>query len=1529
MKRNSTVIKIVALVLVWVVVVSSTGIENVKAFWNQNGTSREDTQITIQFMHCYYKDKHYDIYGSHRLEYVKEDEDTQKAVNGKTSIQVIDIKPGINQDKQAGIESDDMVKYFYEYELNYSEGDDIDYAVITQPYITHYSEEEANKNGVTESHNRMYWVGEYSGTITNIKDAYIENPNDKGHAIPGVNGVIDWFDFKGVGYPTINNSLSQQTWEIVENMANQDARQFVMNPDIGDDDANGQRFIYLIEGTFFNKDMKDANHADNNSIGIPDYYGTHIMALIGLVFYRSVDFNANGGALADGSTLKMKVYNGSSKSRLYTWYNDKSKREWYSDINVKYPTDNAGNVYIKPPIKTGYSFLGWYAPEINSEGEYIYNSDGTIKLSDVPVYDVNGKAVTSYTDSSGKKQVSPYFDSNGRWIYKGNVTAVAKWEYIGKYTLHYDKGESSNMSLTVPNDTTVTLGNKITVADGTSPEYRMTGSDYTVAFVTQTDCENVFANTAEAIKGDFGYSGWVIFDKLYKGKGVTLSKVDAKDGDIYTAVARYDDATIKLPSVTCDGYELEGWYSAWDKNTKTFNEKDRIGGAGDRYTIKTSRNSVYKSMYAHWLKSSTVIYFDANKCDTCNKRGTTEQKDVTATVGKYSTSVASVKNGTVNELHKFTGWYDSDGVQVYDSAGNAVTSSTKYWTKDYSGRAVWNYRNDVILYAHYSEGYYTVHYDKGETSGDVDMPDDITASLGSSLKLCDAREYYGSEYTVHFDTNVEKDTTSYPDAVSNIYGHFMWRYWSIDNKAYGENGNNLIYYKPNAVHKEVVTATAVYKDAEIILPKTARNGYDFKGWYAESACKNFIGNAGDKVTIGKSSNNVDITYYAKWEPSDATVAFDYNVPSKATKSSLGKDTKFVLSGDDVKSKTVTYFNSLGALPAPKLAGYILEVSSSSDGWSKMPNLSNGTQVCVPVTSETKYDGSYKILYAQWSPVRYNIKYELNGGSLSKSNPTEANYYDEIVIYSPTKEGSTFLGWEITGMDGYRHSISGQITNTGVAKTSGVGKGLSYVNVAGLRGDTGTVTFTAKWQNTSYSISYDYKDADTKARLTPVSKADNPTSYDISTATFTLKNSDVKGYYDPMWGGTGISGTIPTVTIEQGSTGNRSYTAYYSPIEYEIVYDLSGGSWGNNASHPNTAKYNRSFTVSNPVMSGCTFDGWEITRMCDDCEHIVGGTSKTDSSSSNVKGTSFMNLRCDSSEKVVFTARWNRVRYNIRYELNGGSYYSGGKYPTSAETYSTIDINNPVRTGYTFAGWTISGMDSGLHYLPSGDTNAGTKSGVGSGKNEGASLSYGYLRYSNGTVTFKAAWVQEARQVAFFGNDGTMSGASIHDEWTLRFINFGGGAFFSKYEYDTNWGVDIPKVSKTGYTFNGYYDSLSEGNQVYSGSYSKTAGQYWDSNGKWIGPSLIVYAHFVPNNYTVTFNTNGGVWSSDNSKNNRTLGVTYDSTKNNKAYGKSDLYRPGYTFEGWSTEPNGAGYTVYDIDGYSTNEGGYWSENYRK
>ena len=1298
-RKRKTTIRILALFLTVVLMVTGIGIENVSAFWNadnpEDGTYRPAATITIELMKCYHKDKkdpeyskHYDSNGNHVLssEAIKQDreewkDDSENNKNGSSAVKTITRSPRVNNDTAAGTALIDANKYIYEYEMSYDESEQVDYAVITQPEITHYSDSERAKYpGLREDHVRMYWVGEYDESITKLKDAYIEDPNDSGHVIPGTDGDIGWFDFKGMCYPTINHALSQQTWETVgDHEAFQDKKSFVMTQKYGE---NGQQFLYLLEGTkmvgadggFYDitKNDKSAaanNHRDQQDTGVPDGYGGHVYALIGLVFYHSLEFDANGGTLADGSVYNMQVYNGSSKGKLIPWYSNLDKSRWYSDIDVAAPQAATpyGTASVKAPIRPGYSFLGWYAPELDSSGNFIYKSDGTIKLSDVPVYDTDGRAVLTYTDSSGQTKASPYFDSNGRWIYKGNVTACAKWEEAVFYTLHYDKGESNNY-ISMPEDDAITVNTGHTVlADGSY----ITGSDYIVDFKVYTNNGNQAAGIIQPVIGRFPFSGWRIGGTLYDS-GDTYSNPNAAKGDTLTATAVYDNVSLILPSTRSDGYNFEGWYDSYDSNSGTFGS--RVGGAGDTLTLLASENSETRILYAKWSKA------------------------------------------------------------------------------------------------------------------------------------------------------------------------------------------------------------------------------------------------------------------------DMKISFDYNLPKTATTSTLG----YVITGNDVTSKTVQLMEALGPLPAPTLTGYRLNTSTSesirSDGWSTKPNIidDNGEekQVNVPVYSGTLYDGSYDTLYAQWEPTWYTINYNLDGGSVSHENPKEyINYYKEITINSPTRDGSTFLGWDITGMDGNVHIIDGKTTDTGLVSSSGVGRGKTSINVTGLRADNGgTVTFTALWQDTRYSIAYDYRDSESNAVLTPASDPGNPSGYDRNTPAFTLNNPDVKGYHFTSWGGTGLQERLPSVTIQQGSSGNRRYTAYFNPMEYEILYDLSGGSWGNNASHPDSAKYNRSFTVSHPVMEGCDFAGWEITRMCDDCDHKAGNSIITGTGVSGVKETSFMNLRCNSAEKVLFTAKWSHAVYDIRYELNGGSFYSGGSYPASAETYTVFEINNPVRNGCTFAGWTISGMDKGLHYLPSGDTYAETKSGVGTGRADGMALAYGNLRYSSGTVTFKAAWVHDSRQLAFFGNGGTMTDGSmkdVTDDWTLRFINFGSTAFFGRYEYDTTWGTDVPAVSKTGYTFSGYYDSLSGGNRVYGSDYAKESGLYWDDDSRWIGPSLILYAQFIPDSYMVTFNTNGGYWTSGSLQDSRSLGVTYDSTKNIKAYGQTDLYRPGYTFTGWGTNPDGTGYAVYDINGYNTDEGGYWSEDYRK
>ena len=1293
-KKKNYVAKVMVILLTCILFITGIGIENISAFWNNDnpafGDKRQLATITIQLIHCYHNDAndplystHYDSSGRHQLDAVQADLDSWKSdkknnPSGRTECVMTNIVyPGVLGNTLAGLESIDTNKYFYEYSLTYAESELVDYVLITQPEITHYSDNDSKRpDDLREDHVRMYWIGSYNKSMTEVTGKWTENGYDENDT------DIGWWDFKNESFPTIDPSLSQQTWETVgDHEAFQNNKSFVFTKTMGE---NGMEFIYLLEGTktvnandgsFLDITEKDGsaaagNHSNLQDTGVPLGYGGHVNAVIGIVFYNTVNFDTNGGIFDEDSVYTLHTYKDSKQAKAYVLHTDGSGNWVDGTVDISNP--KYGNVSVKAPTRYGYRFSGWYAAKTGDNGKVIKDALGNVELMDIPLYDVNGQAVRSYTDSNGNTQPSPYFDSDGNWIYKGNVTAAAKWEYLGTYYLHYDKGATNYMGSVLPDDGSATLGDSITVADGRDVRYNIQGSDYNIKFEVYTNNGGQNSKVVQPVNGRFPFVYWNIEGGKYNG-GSSYLKADVKDKETVTAAAVYDNVSLTLPSTSCKNgsYRFVEWYRSYDSDTQTF------------------------------------------------------------------------------------------------------------------------------------------------------------------------------------------------------------------------------------------------------------------GGYA--------GKAGDTFPVRTSGDSVKITLYAKWEKADISLALDYNIPSTARNN---RELGYIITDDEVKTLTVQHDSPLGKLPAPTLTGYRLNTGAGesirSDGWSTRPNIidDNGEekQVNVPVYSGTLYDGSYDTLYAQWEPTWYTIEYNLDGGSVSHENPKEyINYYKEITIHSPTKDGSTFLGWDITGMDGNKHIIDGKLTDMGLVSSSGVGRGKTCINVTGLRADDGgTVTFTALWKDTGYSISYDYRDAVSNAGLTPDSDPGNPSGYTRNTPTFTLKNPAVRGYYaGPLWGGTGITGTIPSVTIEQGSTGNRSYTAYFNPVEYEILYDLSGGSWGAGASHPNSAKYNRSFTVSHPVMEGCNFAGWEITRMCDDCGHKAGNSIITGTSASGVKETVFMNLRCNSAEKVLFTAKWSHAVYDIHYELNGGSWTSDASHPESAETYTSFYINNPVRNDYTFAGWMISGMDNGLHYLPSGNTTAGSASSVGTGKKDGMALTYGNLRYSAGTVTFKAAWLQDTRQVAFFGNGGSMTGAGVRDDWTLRFTKFGGTAFFEKYEYDAIWGTDMPKVSKTGYTFKGYYDALAGGNQTYRNDYSKVTGLYWDSQGRWIGPSLILYAQFIPNDYSVTFDTNGGYWSSDNGQGNRVLGVTYDSTKNNKAYGQTDLYRPGYTFLGWGTNPDGTGHAVYDINGYNTDEGSYWSEDYRK
>ena len=213
-------------------------------------------------------------------------------------------------------------------------------------------------------------------------------------------------------------------------------------------------------------------------------------------------------------------------------------------------------------------------------------------------------------------------------------------------------------------------------------------------------------------------------------------------------------------------------------------------------------------------------------------------------------------------------------------------------------------------------------------------------------------------------------------------------------------------------------------------------------------------------------------------------------------------------------------------------------------------------------------------------------------------------------------------------------------------------------------DTADVTATAVFAPIAYNITYDLADGSLP------SGQSNPDTYNIETATFTLVNPVRLGYVFAGWTGTNLTEATTTVTIAQGSTGDRSYTATWTPIVYNITYDLAGGSASNPATYTIETP---TFTLTNPTREGYTFVGWTGT-----------GLDAATTSVSVAQG---------STGDRSYIATWTPTVYNITYNLGGGNLATPNPATYTIET-STFTLANPAApTGYTFAGWTGTGLDA--------------------------------------------------------------------------------------------------------------------------------------------------------------------------------------------------------------------------------------------
>ena len=178
----------------------------------------------------------------------------------------------------------------------------------------------------------------------------------------------------------------------------------------------------------------------------------------------------------------------------------------------------------------------------------------------------------------------------------------------------------------------------------------------------------------------------------------------------------------------------------------------------------------------------------------------------------------------------------------------------------------------------------------------------------------------------------------------------------------------------------------------------------------------------------------------------------------------------------------------------------------------------------------------------------------------------------------------------------------------------------------------------------------------------------------------------------------------------------------------------------------------------------------------------------------------------------------------------------------------------TRTGYTFNGYKIKGTSTLVYDANGTFVCPITKVACSTDNTQYVSLQ------APGNFILEADW-------------------TIND-YTLTYDVNGGNALSPDHKsvtYNTTYG-ELPTPTKTGYTFAGWYTQATGGDAVTS--YTVMGAD-----------DVTIHAHWTINNYTLTYNVNGGNALSPDHKS-----VTY-----NTAYGELPTpTRTGYTFAGWYT-----------------------------
>ena len=345
---------------------------------------------------------------------------------------------------------------------------------------------------------------------------------------------------------------------------------------------------------------------------------------------------------------------------------------------------------------------------------------------------------------------------------------------------------------------------------------------------------------------------------------------------------------------------------------------------------------------------------------------------------------------------------------------------------------------------------------------------------------------------------------------------------------------NINYILDGGINNELNPNTYNIESNEIVLENPTKVGYNFLGWFTKSTF-----DSSSKVEKIETGSTGDLTLYAKFSKDEYSITYIDTLD--ATNSN---PTSY-----NVETETFTLTNL-------SKNGYTFL------GWSDEVT----TTPTLEYTIEKGSTGN-KTIKANFKANTYNLTYELYGkGDNSSENVLTFDFNSFITLYAPTPhDGYIFDSWYVfPDFDNPIYRVN---------------CGLQKMNIPM------DFNYYAHFISIDYTITYVLNGGE--------NASSNPSGYIVSEDTIVLADATKKGYNFIGWYTTNTFDEESKVEkIETGSTGDMTLYAKFVIIDYNINYELDGGT---NGANPDTYTVLDEITLADASKDNYRFVGWYTTE----------------------------------------------------------------------------------------------------------------------------------------------------------------------------------------------------------------------------------------------------------------------------------------------------------------------------------------------